>query len=163
MGRIPKTILYRNVYRHPTSVTYPGLAIFRFEADLYFANISRFKRYVYDLIKSDLTIHTIIADTVSINYMDPTCLKILSNIIDDLNKKNINLVLVSAHAGIRETLNKGGITQKLKLSPKVHVHQAVSYFLRASRDPRDNSQNLINLMEHNDIVPLEDDNDKSNL
>ena len=38
LGRIPNTVIYRNILRHPQCETYPGIAIIRIDADLYFAN-----------------------------------------------------------------------------------------------------------------------------
>jgi anti-anti-sigma factor len=146
LGKIPNTVIYRNVQRHPQCETYPGIAIIRIEADLYFANISRFKKYVYELIQLDHSIHAIIVDSVSINYMDATCLHILESMLDDLEKKRITLVLVGAHAIVRETLAVGGITNKLKLNPKIHVHSAVQHFLKEPYHENETS----------DIVQLED-------
>ena len=90
LGRIPNTVIYRNILRHPQCETYPGIAIIRIDADLYFANISRFKKYVYELIQLDNTVHAIIIDSVSINYMDATCLHILESMVDDLAKKRVS-------------------------------------------------------------------------
>ena len=119
---------------------------------MYFANISRFKKYVYNLIKADNSLNVIIVDSVSINYIDPICLNVLGSIIDDLSKKNISLVIVNAHAGIREALDKGGITKKLNISPKVHIHQAVTYFLQSNKRTDNDNQTSILIEGKKEII-----------
>jgi len=80
--------------------------------------------------------------------MDATCLHILESMIDDLSKKNVTLVVVGAHATVRETLAVCGIAKKLKLNPKMHVHSAVQHFLKLGHEETEH--------EHPDIVTLDE-------
>jgi len=130
LGRVPNSITYRNIVRHPQCITYPGISIIRIEAELYFANILRFKQYVMDLVKSDRSLRTIIVDASSINSIDTSAIRTIQSLVTELEKKDIFLVFADAHANLREMLAKGGIATKLKLSPKLHTHQAVKYFLQ---------------------------------
>ncbi len=133
LGRVPNSIVYRNVLRHPQCITYPGISIFRIEAELYFANILRFKQHVLDIIKADPSLQAIIVDASSINFIDTTALRTILNLVEELEKKNISLVFANAHAALRELLATGGITPKLEISPKLQIHQVVQHFLQEKR------------------------------
>jgi MFS superfamily sulfate permease-like transporter len=44
LGRIPGTVMYRNIARFPEAVTVPGIVVFRFDAPIFFGNVEYFKK-----------------------------------------------------------------------------------------------------------------------
>ena len=111
--------------RFPSAKTHPGIIILRVEADLYFANIGRFKDKIDEIVSQRAGLKGIIIDGSTFNTVDPTSLHVLDGILVNLQKKGIKLALATVRASVRDTLKKAGIVSKLIMDPKLQIHDAV--------------------------------------
>lgn len=93
--------------------TQPGTLVYRFDAALFFANADYFTRRLTQLINSTPDpVHRVILDFSPVADIDYTAGKVLSAMINDLQRRKITVLF--AHAGdIRNLLDRYGITNQV--------------------------------------------------
>ena len=114
LGRITGTQSFRNTRRFNDLVIEDDILIFRFDAPLFFANIERFRDVLreYKVNRKD-KIKAIVIDMESNNTVDSSALVVLSEMIDEMNKDDIQLYLTDVKGPVRDKFYKSGLTQKL--------------------------------------------------
>lgn len=112
LGKIPGSNDYRNINRFDKLITYDHIFIFRFDAQLYFANINYFKNFLNSHIQANPEVQHIILDAGPINTMDSSAIYALKEIMENLQKQGITLYLVDVKGPIRDTLTRNDILQK---------------------------------------------------
>ncbi|MEM8896832.1 MAG: solute carrier family 26 protein [Bacteroidota bacterium] len=112
LGKIPGSNDYRNINRFNNLLTHKHIFIFRFDAQLYFANINYFKNFLNSHIQANPDIQHIILDAGPINTMDSSAIYALKEIMENLQKQGITLYLVDVKGPIRDTLTRNDILQK---------------------------------------------------
>ncbi|MEM7511139.1 MAG: solute carrier family 26 protein [Bacteroidota bacterium] len=112
LGKIPGSNDYRNINRFTNLITHQHIFIFRFDAQLYFANINYFKNFLNSHIQANSDIQHIILDAGPINTMDSSAIYALKEIMENLQKQGITLYLVDVKGPIRDTLTRNDILQK---------------------------------------------------
>ncbi|MEL6193518.1 MAG: SulP family inorganic anion transporter, partial [Bacteroidota bacterium] len=112
LGKIPGSHDYRNINRFTNLITHQHIFIFRFDAQLYFANINYFKNFLNSHIQANPDIQHIILDAGPINTMDSSAIYALKEIMENLQKQGITLYLVDVKGPIRDTLTRNDILQK---------------------------------------------------
>jgi len=117
--------------RFPRAKAHEGIVVLRLEADLYFANVSKFKDKIQDIIKikkmKNERLHGIVIDGSTFNYIDSTALHVLDSLLTELNAKGIKLILAVVRASVRDILQKSGITTKLVMDPKRQISDAITF------------------------------------
>ncbi len=106
LGKIKQTNYFKNVDRFSASTEVDeAILIIRFDAQLFFGNKDYFKKELYKniAVKSDV-LKTIILNAESINYMDSSAVYMMKQIITDLNKKGIQLLIAGAIGPLRDIL-----------------------------------------------------------
>ena len=84
---------FRDLSRHPNGETYPGLLIFRFDQEIFFANAALFRDRVRDLVaRADPPVRRVIVDASAITYVDTTGLDILRELQDELDSLGVEIV-----------------------------------------------------------------------
>ena len=112
LGKIPGSNDYRNINRFDKLITHDHIFIFRFDAQLYFANINYFKNFLNSHIQANPEVQHIILDAGPINTMDSSAIYALKEIMENLQKQGITLYLVDVKGPIRDTLTRNDILQK---------------------------------------------------
>jgi len=115
LGRVPDTYFYRNINRFKNIIVKKDILIIRFDAQLYFANLSYFKENIKKLAKEkgdDLKI--IIIDFESINDLDGSAIYALEEIYEYFNKLNIRIALSGIKGPVRDALAKSGLMKKIR-------------------------------------------------
>ena len=115
LGNVPKTHFYRNIDRFKDVIIKDEILIVRFDAQLYFANISYFKEKLKKLAKEkgkDLKL--IIIDCESINALDSSAIYALDEIYNYFNDLGISIALTGVKGLVRDTLAKSGLMKKIK-------------------------------------------------
>jgi SulP family sulfate permease len=115
LGRVPDTPFYRNIDRFKNVIIDKEILIVRFDAQLYFANISYFKENIKKLAKEkgdDLKI--IIIDFESINALDGSAIYALEEIYTYFNDLNVRLALSGIKGPVRDDLAKSGLMKKIR-------------------------------------------------
>ena len=130
LGQVEKTPFYRNVNRFKNLKISPKILIFRFDAELYFANTSYFKERLKKIAKNKgEELEVIIIDAESINSIDSTAVEMLRESLIYYAQKNIKLYFTNLKGPVRDTLNKSKIIDLIgKENCFLSIHNAVEYF-----------------------------------
>ena len=91
------------------------LIILRFDAQLFFGNIQFFKNLIFDSVNnSHKKVKGYIINARTINYIDSTALEKLTEIIIELQKKGIRVMVVGATGPTRDMIIKSKLIKVLK-------------------------------------------------
>ena len=114
LAKVPGTHFYRNIDRFESLIPKDELLIFRFDAQIYFANTNYFKEKLEELVlqKKD-TLKLIIIDGESINSIDSSGIHMLHDIIDLYKQLHIAIAFTGIKGPVRDALEKGGIMKKI--------------------------------------------------
>ena len=116
LGRIGTTNYFKNIDRFPDEVVLrDDLIILRFDAQLFFGNIQFFKNLVLDSVNNNRKkVKGYIINARTINYIDSTALEKLTEIIIELQKKGIRVMVVGATGPTRDMIIKSKLIKVLK-------------------------------------------------
>ena len=95
----------------PGVETEPGLVIYRFGADLFYANDNRFTDEVRALIEQAPTpVRWFVVDASAMTDIDYSAARSLRDLCDDLKSRKVNLVFGRVNIYLRADMNRHGIT-----------------------------------------------------
>ena len=115
LGRVPGTHFYRNVERFNNVIVDDEILIVRFDAQLYFANISYFKERIKQFAgEKSNKLKLIIIDFESINALDSSAIYALEEIYDYFHEKGIEIALSGIKGPVRDALAKSGLIRKIR-------------------------------------------------
>jgi len=119
LGRVPesatvKSGVYRNVERYDVE-TFPGLLIWRWDADLLFFNSMHFRDKLNELVLQVADpIHAIVLDFSSTNTIDSVGITTLAAIIKSRKElANCKVLFSNVKGPVREMLERGHLTEKI--------------------------------------------------
>lgn len=114
LGRLGETKNFRNVKRYKEAKTEEEVLIYRFDSQLYFANVEYFRDTIDSLIdeKGD-KLKLVIVDASAMNNVDSTGVHALQELIKDLNDRDIELYFAGAIGPVRDKMKVSGITEGL--------------------------------------------------
>ena len=123
---------FRSIDRHPEYETIPGLVIFRFANELFFANASYFRDETLRLVdESDPPARTVLVDASAISHADTTALAMLDDLLDQLELRGVTLEFARARTDLTELLDRAGISERVGRDAfHRSVHAGVESFLR---------------------------------
>jgi SulP family sulfate permease len=122
---------FRGIDRHPEYETIPGLVLFRFSNELFFANAAYFRDETLRLLAvSDPPARTVLVDASAISHLDTTALAMLEDLIDRLDARGVTFELARAPATLEETLARTGLDGRIGPDRQHRsVHAGVQAFL----------------------------------
>ena len=129
---------FRSVDRHPEYETIPGLVLFRFANELFFANASYFRDETLRLVdESDPPARTVLVDASVISHADTTALAMLDDLLDQLELRGVTLEFARAQDGSHGAARPHGHQRPDRPAMAFHrsVHAGVESFLRRSQQP----------------------------
>jgi SulP family sulfate permease len=107
---------YRDIGRHRGLETFPGLVIFRFDQEIFFANATFFRDQVRRLVTvTDLPVTTILVDASAITHIDSTALDMLADLHDELAAEGVRLWFARTKGPIRDMFRRARLD---KLGPE---------------------------------------------
>lgn len=121
LGKLPDSTEYRNINRFDNLEIRADTLVFRYDADLYFANTSHFIESItkeIDAKGSDLKL--VIIHGGSISHIDSTAYQALEELIEELQKQGIKLYFSYINGPTRDFLKKIGI-RKVNEESKYHL------------------------------------------
>lgn len=130
LANVPGTHFYRNIERFDTLIPKKELLIFRFDAQIYFANTNYFKEKLEELVlqKKD-TLKLIVLDGESINSIDSSGIHMLNDVINIYKKLQIEIAFTGIKGPVRDALEKGGIMNKISYDKCfMSIQEAVDAF-----------------------------------
>ena len=102
---------WRSVAAVPGTLSAPGLVVFQFGADLFYANAGRFAENVRGLIERAPTpVHWLVVDAGAITNVDYSAARVLRTLQDDLTRDGVVLVLVHAQSSLQADLDRHRLT-----------------------------------------------------
>ena len=115
LANINGTHFYRNIVRFRDElVLKDDLLIIRFDAQLYFANVTFFKDKLEELvIEKGSKLKLIIIDGESMNNLDSSGVHALIDIIDLYQSKGIEIAFSGMKGPVRDTMQKGGVIDRI--------------------------------------------------
>ncbi|MEX2476803.1 MAG: solute carrier family 26 protein [Gracilimonas sp.] len=117
LGRLGETKNYRNVSRYEEAKTEEEILIYRFDSQLYFANVEHFRYTIDKLIdQKGEKLKLVVLDASAINSIDSTGVHALQELIKDLKERGIELYFAGAIGPVRDKLKVCGITEGLTIS-----------------------------------------------
>jgi high affinity sulfate transporter 1 len=95
----------------PGSETEPGLIVYRFGADLFYANDTRFADEVRALVEHAPTpVHWLIVDAGAITDIDYSAAQSIRDLLDNLDQQGVHLVFARVNSYLKSDMDRHGIT-----------------------------------------------------
>jgi len=108
----------------PGAVTEPGLVIYRFGADLFYANDHRFTDEVRMLVEHAPTpVRWFIVDAGAITDMDYSAARSLRDLLDDLARQKVGMIFARVSPYLKSDMDRHGITAAIgeaRIFPTLH-------------------------------------------
>jgi SulP family sulfate permease len=130
LGKLPDTNYYRNLSRFAEAIDRADALVFRFDSELYFANIEYFRERLDEMIeRKKSTIRVIVLNAQSIYSIDSTAAKGLQEIVIDLKSRGIDFYLSEVIGPVRDTLSNTGLLHNIGANHIVmRVQDALDHF-----------------------------------
>ena len=124
---------FRDISRHPDGETYPGLVIFRFDQEIFFANATMFRDQIRELVAgAETPVRTIIVDASAVTFVDTTGLDMLGALQKELSARGVELVFARLKGPVHDVFTKAeaaGAIEPFRLFPT--LRSAVADFQAA--------------------------------
>ncbi len=98
----------------PGTETAPGLIVYRFGADLFYANHNRFVDEVRALVaKAPNPVRWLVIDASAITDIDYSAARALRGLLDELKAKGVEVIFGRVGPGLRDDLDRHRITERV--------------------------------------------------
>jgi SulP family sulfate permease len=98
----------------PGTQTEPGLIIYRFGADLFYANADRFADEVRSLVdKAPASVRWFVLDAGTVTDLDYSAARTVRDLLGELTAKNVGVMFARVNTYLRADLDRHGISAKL--------------------------------------------------
>ncbi|PPK88343.1 SulP family sulfate permease [Neolewinella xylanilytica] len=140
LGRIEGTHTYRNVNRFPEALEEPGTLILRFDAPLYFGNMSYFEAQLESLLaERQRALHTIVLNAEAIAGIDSSAMYGLRRFVTDQRGRGVTVRLAGVIGPVRDAMKQAGLYEDvgrenffLDVDQAVHNHCRTGYALQSN-------------------------------
>ncbi|EGC39551.1 hypothetical protein DICPUDRAFT_74877 [Dictyostelium purpureum] len=133
LGRLPGSILFRNIKHFPEAITNSSIKILRYDSRLTYYTVNHFRDALYELKKEDPEfelVQTIIFDMANVSSIDSTAIDVLHEIVDFYKSQNIKILWSDIRPHIQKVMFRCGF---LKSMDNHHffttTHKALEYAL----------------------------------
>jgi SulP family sulfate permease len=135
LGKVPDANFYRNKERFEEVIIDEDILVFRFDAQLFYANSSYFRDKMDEMAdKKGKALKLIVLDSESINRIDSTGVEMLKERIKFYKKKDILFYFAGAKGPLRDALFKGGLLNIIDVNHFfMRANDAVKFFRTGDR------------------------------
>jgi MFS superfamily sulfate permease-like transporter len=96
----------------PDRLAAPGVLVYRFEANLFYANAGLFMEEILRLVSAAKEpIRTLVLDASSINDVDYTAAKMLLQLRTELGKRGVAVATIATRDGVLDDLRRFGLAR----------------------------------------------------
>jgi len=114
LGKVPDSEVFRNIHRFQGLEIIPEILIVRFDADIFFANISFFRDKLNDwILDKGPGLRWLILNMESVNYIDSTGLQQLLELVNEHKKNNLCFCFTSVKGPVRDLLTRGEVVSEI--------------------------------------------------
>ncbi|TCI90142.1 SulP family inorganic anion transporter [Tenacibaculum sp. M341] len=130
LGKVPNSDFYRNKNRFKEVELDKEVLVFRFDAQLFYANASYFREQLELMVEEKgEELKLIVLDAESINRVDSTGIEMLKQQIDFYKKKGIIFYLAGVKGPVRDDLFRGRLLEIIDINHFfMKANGAVTYF-----------------------------------
>ncbi|HUY64719.1 MAG TPA: SulP family inorganic anion transporter [Acidimicrobiales bacterium] len=134
LGRLPGTTSWGPVSAGGPQAEVPGTVVLLFAAPLYYANAEHFRAQVATAVhRAGVAPGALVLDVIGMHDIDFTGTQVLSQILDDMDKAHITVVMSRAGGHLRQNLEHAGLLARIGAG---HFYPSVDEAVRAvSSDP----------------------------
>ena len=145
LGKVPDSDFYRNKERFTEVVLDSDVLVFRFDAQLFYANASYFIETLELMVEEKGShLKLIVLDAESINRVDSTGVEMLKERIRFYHKKNILFYFAGVKGPVRDHLFRGKILDIITLDHfYMRVNGAVNYYKTGEKEYQNKYANYI--------------------
>ncbi|WP_326653976.1 SulP family inorganic anion transporter [Streptomyces sp. NBC_01750] len=113
LGRVQDLEGYHDVRSYPQAEQLPGLAIYRFDAPLIFANARAFRDEILRLADADPRPSWIVVAAEPMTDVDTTAADVLTELDETLNADHVHLVFAELKDPVRRKIERYGLTRTI--------------------------------------------------
>jgi len=145
LGKVPESDFYRNRERFNEVILDDEVLVFRFDAQLFYANSSYFIETLELMVEEKgPRLKLIVLDAESINRVDSTGVEMLKERIKFYHKKNILFYFAGVKGPVRDHLFRGKILEIVTLDHfYMRVNGAVNYYKTGEKEYQNKYANYI--------------------
>lgn len=135
LGKVPNSNFYRNKNRFEEVVLEDDILVFRFDAQLFYANASYFRDNLEEMtLKKGTALKLIVLDAESINRVDSTGVEMLKERVRYYKKKGVAFYFAGVKGPVRDDLFKSGLLEIIDIHHFfMRANQAVKYYKTGDR------------------------------
>jgi SulP family sulfate permease len=135
LGKVPNANFYRNKERFSEVIIDEDILVFRFDAQLFYANSNYFRDKLDEMmVKKGSALKLIVLDAESINRVDSTGVEMLKERIRFCQKKGILFYFAGVKGPVRDDLFRSGILEIIDLNHFfMRANQAVKFYKTGDR------------------------------
>ena len=150
LGKVPDSDFYRNRNRFEEVVIENEVLVFRFDAQLFYANASYFRDNLDQMAdKKGMALKLIVLDSESINRIDSTGVEMLKERILFYQKKGITFYFAGVKGPVRDVLFRGGILKIIDVNHFfMRVNSAVKFYKTGDRKHQEKYAKYIHQAYH---------------
>ena len=135
LGKVPNSNFYRNKNRFEEVIIESDILIFRFDAQIFYANSSYFRAKLAKMVhKKGSALKLIVLDAESVNRVDSTGVEMLKERIKYYQKKDITFFFVGVKGPVRDDLFRSEILSIIEINHFfMRVNDAVKFHKTGDR------------------------------
>jgi SulP family sulfate permease len=114
LGRLPGTVAFRSTKYHPNAIKTPDLLMVRPDEGIFFANAATLHKAIRGLvIGGDPVLRATILDLEMTNDLDVPSAEMLGELHEELEGREVQLIIAGLHAPVRKMLDRSGVTEQI--------------------------------------------------
>jgi high affinity sulfate transporter 1 len=113
LGVVPGREGYHDLERHPEGTLVDGVAVYRFDAPVFFANAETFRRNVEAIVAGPREIHAVVIAAEPITDIDTTGADALAELLDTLEDAHVRLVFAEMKGPVKDRLRRYGLYDRI--------------------------------------------------
>lgn len=135
LGKVPNSNFYRNKNRFEEVVLEEDILVFRFDAQLFYANANYFRDNLEEMtLQKGTALKLIVLDAESINRVDSTGVEMLKERVRYYKKKGIIFYFAGVKGPVRDDLFKSGLLEIIDINHFfMRANQAVKFYKTGDR------------------------------
>ena len=119
LGKVPDENVYHSLEYYPNAKTWPGLVIFRFDDQIFFANAPNFRAHIRGLVADNPDTRWILIDAEAVNKIDITGIDMLHDLGNELAKENIQLHFARVKTYVYDIMSRADLDKEFSFYPSV--------------------------------------------